>query len=41
MDKNAEVWAFQYSLANMLKEELGQENTSYFDDLLSKKKIFY
>ncbi len=34
--ENMEVWAFRYSLANTLKEELGQENIYYIDDILSK-----
>ncbi len=36
LEKNVEIWAFRYSLANALKEELGQENTYYIDDILSK-----
>lgn len=39
MDKDVEVWAFKYSLANTLKEELNQENIYYLDDVLSKIKI--
>ena len=39
LDKNIEVWAFKYSLANTLKEELGQDNIYYFDEILSKIKI--
>ncbi len=35
LDKNVEVWAFKYSLANALKEELEQENIFYLDDILS------
>ena len=35
LDKKVEVWAFSYSLANTLKEELGQENIYYIDDILS------
>jgi uncharacterized LabA/DUF88 family protein len=34
--KNVEVWAFKYSLANTLKEELGYDNIFYLDDILSK-----
>jgi len=33
LDKNLEVWAFRYSLANALKEELEDENINYFDDI--------
>jgi len=39
LDKNLEVWAFRYSLANALKEELGQENIFYLNDILSKINI--
>jgi len=35
LDKKVELWAFRYSLANTLKEELGQENIYYMDDILS------
>jgi uncharacterized LabA/DUF88 family protein len=36
LDKTTEVWAFNYSLANTLKEELGQENIFYIEDILSQ-----
>ena len=39
LGKNVEVWAFKYSLANTLKEELGHENINYLDNILSKLKI--
>ncbi len=39
LDKNVEVWAFRYSLANALKEELEQENINYLDEILSKMKM--
>ena len=39
LGKNVEVWAFKYSLANTLKEELGHENIYYLDNNLSKLKI--
>jgi len=39
LDKYMEVWAFRYSLANALKEELGQENIYYLNDILSKINI--
>ncbi|MFX1601816.1 MAG: NYN domain-containing protein [Promethearchaeota archaeon] len=39
LGKNVEVWAFRYSLANTLKEELKQENIHYLDDILIKLKI--
>jgi len=39
LEKNIEVWAFKYSLANTLKKELKQENIFYFEEILSKIKI--
>lgn len=39
LDKHIEVWAFRYSLANALKEELKQENLYYLDDILSRIKM--
>ena len=39
LDKDVEVWAFRYSMANMLKEELGQENIYYIDDILDEIKM--
>jgi len=39
LDKNVEVWAFRYSLANALKEELKQENLYYLDEILSRIKM--
>lgn len=39
MDKKVEIWAFRYSLANALKEEVNEENLHYLDDILSKIKI--
>lgn len=39
LGKNVEVWAFKYSLANTLKEELKQQNVYYLDDILSDIKI--
>ena len=39
LDKNVEVWAFKYSLANTLKDELEQESIYYLDDILSKIKM--
>ncbi|TFG18844.1 MAG: NYN domain-containing protein [Promethearchaeota archaeon] len=39
LGKSVEVWAFRYSLANALKEELGQGHIHYIDDILSKIKI--
>jgi uncharacterized LabA/DUF88 family protein len=39
LGKNLEVWAFKYSLANTLREELGQENIYYLDNILSEIEI--
>ncbi len=39
LEKDVEVWAFRYSLANALREELEQENIHYLDDILSKIKM--
>ena len=39
LDKKVEVWAFRYSLANALKEEIEQENINYLDGILSKIKM--
>jgi uncharacterized LabA/DUF88 family protein len=39
LGKKVELWAFQYSLANALREELEPENIYYFDDVLSKIEI--
>jgi len=39
LEKNVEVWAFKYSLANALKEDLERENIFYLDDILSKIKM--
>jgi uncharacterized LabA/DUF88 family protein len=39
LDKNVELWAFRYSLANTLKQELGQENIFYIDDILNEIEI--
>ncbi len=39
LDKNVEIWAFEYSFANALKEEFKPGNIHYLDDILSKIKI--
>ena len=39
LDKNVEVWAFRYSLANALKEKIEQGNINYLDDVLNKIKM--
>jgi len=36
LGKKVEVWAFRYSLANKLKEELSVEYVNYIDDILSE-----
>lgn len=36
LEKNVELWAFRYSLANTLKEEIGQRNLYYIDEILSE-----
>ncbi len=40
LDKDVELWAFRYSLANALKEELSQENIFYVDDILNTIKMY-
>jgi len=39
LGKKVELWAFRYSLANALKEELELGNIYYLDDILSKIKM--
>ncbi len=39
LEKNIEVWAFKYSLANALKEPFDQKKIYYLDDILSEIKI--
>ncbi|MHA1729838.1 MAG: NYN domain-containing protein [Promethearchaeota archaeon] len=39
LDKSLEIWAFKYSLANTLKEEVGLEKIYYLDDILSEIKM--
>lgn len=39
LGKNVELWAFEYSLANALREELEPNNIYYLDDILSKIKM--
>ena len=34
LDKNVELWAFKYSLANTLREQLGEDRVVYLDDIL-------
>ncbi len=35
LNKEIEIWAFRYSLAHVLKEEVGQDHVNYLDDYLS------
>ena len=39
MNKKVEIWAFKYSLANALTEEIGSENIYYIDDILNEIKL--
>ena len=36
MDKKVEIWAFKYSLAKALTENVGSENIYYIDDILNE-----
>jgi len=39
LGKGVEIWAFKYSLANILKEEIGKENVYFLDDILNELQI--
>jgi uncharacterized LabA/DUF88 family protein len=39
LNKKVEVWAFKYSLANALREEVQPGNVWYLDDILNKLKV--
>jgi uncharacterized LabA/DUF88 family protein len=39
LNKDLEIWAFRYSLANALKEEVSQKNIHYIDDFLSQLNL--
>lgn len=39
LNKNVELWAFRYSLANVLKDNIELDNIFYLDDILNKLKI--
>lgn len=39
LNKGVEVWAFKYSLANIIEEELGDEKIFYIDEILEKIEI--
>ena len=39
LNKNVELWAFKYSLANVLRETVGQGKIYYIDDILNQIKL--
>jgi len=39
LGKDVEIWAFKYSLANVLMESIDQNDIYYFDDVIEKLKI--
>ncbi|MFX1502634.1 MAG: NYN domain-containing protein, partial [Promethearchaeota archaeon] len=39
LDKSVELWAFKYSLANTLKEQIELSKIFYLDDILDKIKM--
>jgi uncharacterized LabA/DUF88 family protein len=39
LDKGVEIWAFNYSLANTLKEQIEQKNIFYLENILNKLKL--
>lgn len=39
LHKNIEIWAFKYSLANALKDEIEYEKLHYLDDILNEIKM--
>ncbi|MFW9828414.1 MAG: NYN domain-containing protein [Candidatus Thorarchaeota archaeon] len=39
LNKNVELWAFRYSLANALKDNLTSRNIFYLDDILNNLKL--
>jgi len=39
LDKNIEVWAFKYSLANVIREEMKDDRLFFIDDYLNDLKI--
>jgi uncharacterized LabA/DUF88 family protein len=39
LGKKVEIWAFNYSLANALKEEINDNNLFYLDEILEELKI--
>ena len=39
LDKNVEIWAFKYSLANALRDQIEDDRMIYLDDFLNKIKL--
>ena len=39
LDKNVEIWAFKYSLANALRDQIEDDRIFYLDDFLNKIKL--
>jgi len=39
LNKNVEIWAFKYSLANTLREELEEDRIVYLDDILNEIEL--
>lgn len=39
LGKGVEVWAFKYSLANALKQEIDKKNIYFLDDILNELKV--
>jgi uncharacterized LabA/DUF88 family protein len=39
LKKNVELWAFKYSLANTLREEIKQDKLYFIDDILNQIKM--
>ena len=39
LKKKLEIWAFNYSLANIIKKEVDPNNIYYFDDILNEIRI--
>ena len=39
LDKNMEIWAFKYSLANALRDQIEDDRIFYLDDFLNKIKL--
>ncbi|MFX1470407.1 MAG: NYN domain-containing protein [Promethearchaeota archaeon] len=39
LGKSVEIWAFKYSLANILKEEIEKKNIFFLDDFLNELQV--